>query len=141
MAQPSTVERTTMTPTPRPEEFDWRAEYAYTAGVQAFIYGFPYIYNARLRHDWVRNKQDPDVVPYAAVNEFWHASRLMDSDLSCGRLPEHGFAVLLGMVGPERGAGHPVPPQWVIATSHSSSPRSPGQLRLRRSAHHRLGIG
>lgn len=40
MAQPSTVERTTMTPTPRPEEFDWRAEYAYTAGVQAFIYGF-----------------------------------------------------------------------------------------------------
>ena len=51
-------------PAPRPaEKLDWRAEYAYTAGVQAFIYGFPYIYNARIRHAWVTNKQDPDVVP------------------------------------------------------------------------------
>ena len=27
---------------------DWRADYAYTVGVQAFIYGFPYIHNAKL---------------------------------------------------------------------------------------------
>ncbi len=25
------------------EEFDWRAEYAYALGLQAFIYGFPYM--------------------------------------------------------------------------------------------------
>jgi hypothetical protein len=39
----------------------------YTAGVQAVVYGFPYIYYAQLRHAWVANKRDPEVVPYAAV--------------------------------------------------------------------------
>ena len=28
-------------------QLDWKAEYAYTTGMQAFIYGFPYIYNAQ----------------------------------------------------------------------------------------------
>ena len=60
-------------------QLDWKAEYAYTTGMQAFIYGFPYIYNAQLRHDWVTSKRDPDVVPYAAVDYFWHAARLIDA--------------------------------------------------------------
>ena len=30
-------------------QLDW----AYTTGMQAFTDGFPYVYNARLRHDWV----------------------------------------------------------------------------------------
>jgi hypothetical protein len=30
-----------------------------TAGVQAFIHGFPYICNAQLRHDWVTKRRDP----------------------------------------------------------------------------------
>ena len=68
---------------------DWKAEYAYTAGVQAFIYGFPYIYNARLRHDWVTTPRDPEVVPYAAVNEFWHASRLLDATYRDGGCPNN----------------------------------------------------
>ena len=32
---------------------DWHSEYAYSTGLQAFVYGFPYIYNAQLRHKWV----------------------------------------------------------------------------------------
>ena len=28
---------------------DWHGEYAYSIGLQAFIYGFPYIYNAQVR--------------------------------------------------------------------------------------------
>jgi hypothetical protein len=44
---------------------DWRVEYAYTAGVQTFIYGFPYVYNVQLRRDWVTNPRDPAFVPYA----------------------------------------------------------------------------
>ncbi|HET9648947.1 MAG TPA: DUF1254 domain-containing protein [Microlunatus sp.] len=66
---------------------DWRAEFAYTAGVQAFIYGFPYIYNAQLRHDWVTKKRDTAVVPYAAVNHFWHAARLLDASYRDGGCP------------------------------------------------------
>jgi hypothetical protein len=68
---------------------DWEAEYAYTAGVQAFIYGFPYIYNAKIRHDWVTQARDPQVIPYAAVNHFWHATRLMDAAYRDGGCPNN----------------------------------------------------
>jgi hypothetical protein len=68
---------------------DWKAEYAYTAGMQAFIYGFPYIYNAQIRHDWVTKERDPAVVPYAAVNHFWHAARLLDATYRDGGCPNN----------------------------------------------------
>ncbi len=32
--------------------------------------------DTQLRHAWVTNRRTPEVVPYAAVNEFWHAGRL-----------------------------------------------------------------
>lgn len=70
-----------------PGHSDWPSEFAYTAGVQAFVYGFPYIYYAQLRHAWVTNKRDPDVVPYAAVNHFWHAGRLLDATYRDGGSP------------------------------------------------------
>lgn len=77
---------------------DWKAEYAYTAGVQAFIYGFPYIYNAQLRHAWVTQKRDPDVVPYAAVNKFWHATRLLDATYRDGGCPNNDTLYSLAWV-------------------------------------------
>ena len=70
-------------------QLDWKAEYAYTTGMQAFIYGFPYIYNAKLRHDWVTQARDPVVVPYAAVNHFWHAARVMDATYRDGGCPNN----------------------------------------------------
>ena len=70
-------------------QLDWKAEYAYTTGMQAFIYGFPYMYNAQLRHDWVTSKRDPDVVPYAAVDHFWHAARLIDASYRDGGCPNN----------------------------------------------------
>ena len=70
-------------------QLDWKAEYAYTTGMQAFIYGFPYIYNAKLRHDWVTQPRDPAVVPYAAVNHFWHAARVMDATYRDGGCPNN----------------------------------------------------
>ncbi|MBG6225319.1 hypothetical protein IWX63_001891 [Arthrobacter sp. CAN_A2] len=74
-------------PAPPVGMLDWRDEYAYTAGVQAFIYGFAYIYNAKLRHDWATSTQDPAVIPAAAVNEFWHASRILDATYRAGGCP------------------------------------------------------
>ena len=72
-----------------PPQLDWKTEYAYTTGMQAFIYGFPYIYNAKLRHDWVTQARDPSVVPYAAVNHFWHAARVMDATYRDGGCPNN----------------------------------------------------
>ena len=31
---------------------EWEEEYAYSLGIQAYIYGFPWIYNAQLRWLW-----------------------------------------------------------------------------------------
>jgi hypothetical protein len=68
---------------------DWHGEYAYSLGLQAFIYGFPYIYNARLRHQWVTQPRNPALVPYAAVNHFWHAGRLVDAAYRDGGCPNN----------------------------------------------------
>ncbi|MET8942070.1 DUF1254 domain-containing protein [Streptomyces sp. NPDC004542] len=68
---------------------DWRREYAYTLGEQAFVYGFPYIYNAGLRHRWVTRKPDTDTTPYAAVNHFWHAQQLFDASDREGLAPNN----------------------------------------------------
>ena len=70
-------------------QVDWKAEYAYTTGMQAFIYGFPYVYNAKLRHDWVTQARDPAVIPYAAVGHFWHAARVMDATYRDGGCPNN----------------------------------------------------
>ncbi|WP_158714043.1 DUF1254 domain-containing protein [Kitasatospora aureofaciens] len=68
---------------------DWRGEYAYTLGEQAFVYGFPYIYNAQLRHDWVTQPRNPSTIPYAPVNHFWHAEQLIDATYRDGGCPSN----------------------------------------------------
>ncbi len=77
---------------------DWRGEYAYTLGEQAYVYGFPYLYNARLRHQWVTQERDPETVPYAAVNHFWHARRLMDASYRDGGCPNNDTLYSLAWV-------------------------------------------
>lgn len=77
---------------------DWHGEYAYSAGLQAFIYGFPYIYNAQLRHDWVTQPRNPDITPYAAVNHFWHATRLTDATWKDGGCPNNDTLYSLAWV-------------------------------------------
>ena len=68
---------------------DWHGEYAYSLGLQAFIYGFPYIYNAQTRYKWVTQPRNPKFVPYAALNEFWHAAQLMDATYRDGGCPNN----------------------------------------------------
>lgn len=82
---------------------DWHGEYAYSVGLQAFTYGFPYIYNAQIRHKWVTDPRDPNFIPYAAVNEFWHASRLMDATYRDGGCPNNDtlYSIAWVDVGPE----------------------------------------
>ncbi len=84
------VLRQTMTPLLTGTVDDWRAEYAYSTGLQAFIYGFPYIYNAQVRHQWVTQEPvDVSVVPYAGVNQFWHGTRLVDATWRGGSNPSN----------------------------------------------------
>jgi hypothetical protein len=62
------------------EAFDWRAEYTYALGLQAFIYGFPYVYMAQVRYMWTTQPRNPKFVPYMAVGHFWHASQVLTAE-------------------------------------------------------------
>ncbi|MFI0542574.1 DUF1254 domain-containing protein [Streptomyces sp. WSLK1-3] len=66
---------------------DWRREYAYTLGEQAYVYGFPYVYNAELRHGWVTEPPDPKMRMHSAVDHFWHARTLFDASDQEGLAP------------------------------------------------------
>jgi hypothetical protein len=79
--------------------FDWQGEYAYSLGVQALIYGFPYVYGAQTRHKWVAQApSDPEVVPYPAVNRFWHAARVTDATWRDGGCPNNDTLYSLSWV-------------------------------------------
>jgi len=67
---------------------DWREDYAYTLGVQAYIFGFPYVYLPSLRWDWVTQPKAPgNITPYAPLNHFFHTRTLADASYRGGGSP------------------------------------------------------
>lgn len=58
---------------------DWREQYAYTLGVQAFTFGFPWVFLPEIRWQWVTQPRNPRWVPYAPLNQFWHARELANA--------------------------------------------------------------
>ena len=67
---------------------DWREQYAYTLGVQAYIFGFPYVYLPALRWDWVTHPKTKDELPlYAPINHFSHVRTLADASYRGGGSP------------------------------------------------------
>jgi hypothetical protein len=71
----------------------WRENYAYTLGVQAYIFGFPYINLATLRWQWVTQAPPPgpshDLTPYVALNHFFHFRKLADASYRGGGGPNN----------------------------------------------------
>jgi hypothetical protein len=67
---------------------DWREHYAYTLGIQAYVFGFPYVYLPSLRWDWVTQAKPPgNITPYAPLNHFFHARTLTDASSRDGGAP------------------------------------------------------
>ena len=64
---------------------DWREEYAYNLGVQAYIYYFPWLNMAQYRWQWVT--QPPGPAPSAPLNQFWNAKVLADARFRGGGSP------------------------------------------------------
>jgi hypothetical protein len=72
----------------RVDHVDWRRDYAYSLGVQAYIFGFPYVYLPSLRWDWVTQpKPAGSITPYAPVNHFFHVRKLADASYRDGGSP------------------------------------------------------
>ena len=69
---------------------DWREEYAYTLGLQAYVFGFPYVYLPTVRWSWVTvPKPAGGPTPYAAVNQFHHVRNLADASYRDGGSPNN----------------------------------------------------
>jgi hypothetical protein len=72
---------------------DWRQNYAYTLGVQAYIFGFPYVNLPMIRWAWVTQEPGPgpnhDQTPYAAINHFFHFRTLTDATYRGGGGPNN----------------------------------------------------
>jgi hypothetical protein len=69
---------------------DWREDYAYTLGVQAYVFGFPYVYLPSLRWSWVTvPKPAGSVTPYAPLNHFHHVRNLADATYRDGGSPNN----------------------------------------------------
>jgi hypothetical protein len=67
---------------------DWREQYAYTLGVQAYIYGFPYVYMTELRRYQVAATVTPNL-PHMAVNHFWHNQVMGEPESQAGGSPNN----------------------------------------------------
>jgi hypothetical protein len=78
--------------------FDWRAEYAQAVGLQAFVYGFPYVYMAQVRHTWTTQPRNPELIPYTATNRFWHAARVFTAEYRDGGSPNNDTVYSLAWV-------------------------------------------
>ena len=71
----------------------WREQYAYTLGIQAYIFGFPYVNLPAYRWQWVTQQPPPgpnrEMTPYAALNEFFHFRKLADASYRGGGGPNN----------------------------------------------------
>jgi hypothetical protein len=65
--------------------------YAYSLGIQAYIYGFPWIYNAQLRWLWAslggKKVTKGESLPWAPINSFYHATALASPKNTTGGSP------------------------------------------------------
>ena len=68
---------------------DWREQYAYTLGMQAYVYGFPYVYMSEMRWAEVAQKVDSELIPHAAVNHFWHSQVMGGPESQAGGSPNN----------------------------------------------------
>jgi hypothetical protein len=93
LTQPAAAQ-TPASPSPAPAApqpaTDWRENYAYTLGLQAYIFGFPWIYLPSLRWNWVTvPKPEGSVTPYAPLNQFFNVRKLADATYRDGGAPNN----------------------------------------------------
>lgn len=69
---------------------DWREIYAYSLGVQAFVFGFPWLYLPTLRWSWTNvPKPAGSIAPYAPLNHFFNVRKLADATYRDGGCPNN----------------------------------------------------
>lgn len=69
---------------------DWKEEYAYTLGMQAYIFGYPWVFLPKLRYKWVAvPAENPELTPNMPINHFWHSRNITTPDYRDGGAPNN----------------------------------------------------
>ena len=77
----------------RPEGSDWEESYAYSLGIQAYVWGFPWIYLTQLAWLWTspEGKRIAEAkgmkLPWAPMNHFFNSPNLAEPGVSTGGSP------------------------------------------------------
>ena len=74
---------------PSAPQTDWHEQYAYAVGMQAYIFGFPWILLPQIRWQWVTQPTDPNMTPCAPLNRFWHGRKLSTAEYRGGGSPNN----------------------------------------------------
>lgn len=67
-----------------PDSKSWEEQYAYSVGLQAYVYAYPLLYLTQLRHRWVT---DPTSQPHAPINELGRFGGITDDTYTSGGTP------------------------------------------------------
>ena len=67
----------------------WAEEYAYTLGVQAYTFAFPWYYNQLLRWLWVSQPPRNERSPSMPMDTLWHSRQLIDASYRDGGSPNN----------------------------------------------------
>lgn len=69
---------------------EWKEEYAYTIGMQAYIFGYPWIFLTKIKYQWVAvTPENPESTPNMPLNHFWHSRNIITSDYRDGGAPNN----------------------------------------------------
>ena len=78
---------------------DWREDYAYTLGMQAYVFGVPWVVLTQLRYTWViANEPKKDVTFYMGLNRWWHGRNLITADYRDGGSPNDDTLYSMSML-------------------------------------------
>ena len=68
---------------------NWEEEYAYSLGVQAYVFAFPWYYNQLLRWLWITQPPRNERAASMPLNTFWHGRYLTDASYREGGSPNN----------------------------------------------------
>jgi hypothetical protein len=67
----------------------WKEDQAYTLGIQAYQFSFPWLYLTKLRFAWMVLPPKNPTSPRMAYNQWWHARDIITSDYRDGGAPNN----------------------------------------------------
>ena len=90
LAAPAAFSAEVTTEEPAKAQPNWQEQYAYTLGVQAYVFGSPYVYLSSLRWSWVTQPPKAGAFkPYAPLNHFFTGHDLPDASYRGGGSPNN----------------------------------------------------